>query len=128
MPFGDDNPYKFNGKELDSQTGLYYYGARYYDPQRSFWLSVDPLVEITMSPYAYTWNDPVNYTDPTGRIGDPGGTNPDSIWHKLTWSKAHRNAERYANTMRYGSNDVSMYKHNYGDWSRKFNRWSFYSF
>ncbi|WPO81910.1 RHS repeat-associated core domain-containing protein [Chryseobacterium sp. JJR-5R] len=89
MPFGEslmelstrdyDNPYKYNGKELDSQTGLYYYGARYYDPQRSFWLSVDPLVEITMSPYAYTWNDPVNYADPTGmigeRIGDPGGPN-----------------------------------------------------
>ncbi len=79
MPYGEslmelsnrdyDNPYKFNGKEMDSQTGLYYYGARYYDPQRSFWLSVDPLVEITMSPYAYTWNDPVNYTDPTGMIG-----------------------------------------------------------
>ncbi|GAA4160689.1 hypothetical protein GCM10022217_25110 [Chryseobacterium ginsenosidimutans] len=94
MPFGEplmelstrayDNPYKFNGKELDSQTGLYYYGARYYDPQRSFWLSIDPLVEITMSPYAYTWNDPVNYTDPTGmigeRIGDPGGPNINKIY------------------------------------------------
>ncbi|GAA4160711.1 hypothetical protein GCM10022217_25170 [Chryseobacterium ginsenosidimutans] len=94
MPFGEplmelsnreyDNPYKFNGKELDSQTGLYYYGARYYDPQRSFWLSVDPLVEITMSPYAYTWNDPVNYADPSGmlgeRIGDPGGPNIHKIY------------------------------------------------
>lgn len=38
-----------------------------------------------MSPYAYTWNDPVNYTDPTGmmgeRIGEPGGKNADSFWH-----------------------------------------------
>lgn len=94
MPYGEPlmelsnkdygNPYKYNGKEFDSQTGLYYYGARYYDPQRSFWLSVDPLVEITMSPYAYTWNDPVNYTDPTGmigeRIGDPGGPNLNRIY------------------------------------------------
>ena len=94
MPFGGslmelstrayDNPYKYNVKELNSQTGLYYYGARYYDPLRSFWLSVDPLVEITMSPYTYTWNDPVNYADPTGmigeRIGDPGGPNTNKTY------------------------------------------------
>ena len=36
-------PYKFNGKELDEETGLYYYGARYYDP--GLWLSVYPLPE-----------------------------------------------------------------------------------
>jgi RHS repeat-associated protein len=37
--------YKFNGKELDEETGLYYYGARYYDPRISIWLSVHPLAE-----------------------------------------------------------------------------------
>ena len=36
------NPYKFNAKELDSETGLYYYGARYY-PRLSIWYGVDPL-------------------------------------------------------------------------------------
>jgi len=36
-------PYKFTGKELDS-TGLYYYGARYYDPRISMWLSADPAL------------------------------------------------------------------------------------
>ena len=55
LPFGEtmaeqrgsmyyNAPYKFNGKELDEETGLYYYGARYYDPKVSIWLSVDPLV------------------------------------------------------------------------------------
>ena len=39
-------PYKFNGKELDEETGLYYYGARYYDPRISVWLSVDQLYEV----------------------------------------------------------------------------------
>ncbi|WP_228372233.1 RHS repeat-associated core domain-containing protein [Chryseobacterium gregarium] len=34
-----NNPYKYNGKELDSHTGLYYYGARYYDPQNMSALS-----------------------------------------------------------------------------------------
>lgn len=38
-------PYLFNGKELDSETGLYYYGARYYDPKTSLWLNVDPLAK-----------------------------------------------------------------------------------
>ncbi|WP_426479168.1 hypothetical protein ACP3T3_06875 [Chryseobacterium sp. CBSDS_008] len=74
-----------------------------------------------MSPYAYTWNDPVNYTDPTGmmgeRIGEPGGKNPDSFWHIIFWTKARRNAERYANSMRFGNNDVNVYKHDDGDWS-----------
>lgn len=36
-------PYLFNGKELDSETGLYYYGARYYDARVSLWLGTDPL-------------------------------------------------------------------------------------
>ena len=87
MPYGEllmgtsnqdyDNPYRFNGKEFDAATGYYYYGARYYDPKRSFWLSVDPLVDITGSPYAYVWNDPVNYADPTGMMGERiGGEGP----------------------------------------------------
>ena len=37
-----NTPYLFNGKELDEETGLYYYGARYYDPRTSLWLSTDP--------------------------------------------------------------------------------------
>jgi RHS repeat-associated protein len=81
MPYGEslmelsskeyDNPYKYNGKEFDSQTGLYYYGARYYDPQRSFWLSVDPLAEQTMEPYIYCGNNPINYIDPDGNFRLP---------------------------------------------------------
>lgn len=68
-------PYLFNGKELDSETGLYYYGARYYDPKTSIFLNVDPLAEKTMTPYAYTNNNPINLIDPTGMEGeDP--TNP----------------------------------------------------
>jgi len=71
MPFGEllmeqstteyNNPYKYNGKELDEATGLYYYGARYYDPKTSVWLSVDPLAEKypNVSPYAYAANNPV---------------------------------------------------------------------
>jgi RHS repeat-associated protein len=77
MPFGEtlaeqhadwDSPYKFNAKELDSETGLYYYGARYYDPKTSVWISVDPLVEQfpSVSPYNYCLNNPVILSDPNG--------------------------------------------------------------
>jgi len=38
-------PYLFNAKELDEETGLYYYGARYYDSRLGVWISVDPLAE-----------------------------------------------------------------------------------
>jgi RHS repeat-associated protein len=67
----DRTPYLFNGKELDEETGLYYYGARYYDAKTSVWQSVDPLSEEPeqegKSPYAYTWNNPVRYDDPDGK-------------------------------------------------------------
>ena len=61
-------PYLFNGKELDTETGLYYYGARYYDPRVSLWLNVDPLAEKApnWTPYRYGFNNPIQYTDPTG--------------------------------------------------------------
>ena len=61
-----NNVYKFNGKELDDATGMYYYGARYYDPRISIFVSVDPLAEKTMTPYQYVNNNPIMFTDPTG--------------------------------------------------------------
>lgn len=65
----DPLDYLFNGKELDRVTGLYYYGARYYDPVVSMWASVDPMAEkyAGWSPYNYTSLNPVNLIDPDGR-------------------------------------------------------------
>ena len=64
----EEMPYKFNGKELDEETGLYYYGARYMDPKISMWLGVDPLAEksLNTSSYIYCKNNPVQLVDPTG--------------------------------------------------------------
>lgn len=58
--------YLFNGKELDDESGMYYYSARYYAPPT--FISRDPHFESypTMSPYAYCANNPVKYIDPTG--------------------------------------------------------------
>ena len=66
----EDMPYKFNGKEMDAETGLYYYGARYMNPVTSLWYGVDPLAEkyASMGGYVYTLDNPVKLVDTDGRI------------------------------------------------------------
>ena len=69
-------PYLFNGKELDEETGLNYYGARYYDPRTSIFVSVDPKAEdyASWSSYNYTFNNPLRFVDPDGKgPDDPPG-------------------------------------------------------
>jgi RHS repeat-associated protein len=87
-------PYRFTGKELDEETGLYYYGARYLNPRTSRWISADPgledylpvapvndearrrnrdlpgqggvFVPVNLAVYHYSGNNPVRYVDPNG--------------------------------------------------------------
>ena len=61
-------PYLFNGKELDEETGLYYYGARYYDPKLSVWYSTDPMQMDYpwVSTYGYCLGNPINSLDSEG--------------------------------------------------------------
>ena len=77
VPFGEvfieernntwNTPYLFNAKEFDEETGMYYYGARYYEPRLSLWMSTDLLEEKNYgnSSYAYTYN-PITFIDPIG--------------------------------------------------------------
>ncbi len=69
---GLNNPWKFAGGFLDSSTGLYKYGIRYYDPTLGRWTQRTPvggsLQETTKpNPYVYADDDPVNMVDPTGK-------------------------------------------------------------
>ena len=63
-------PYKYNGKELDTKKGLnwYDYGARRYDAALGIFTTVDPSSEkyYPTSPYVYCGGDPINRIDPTG--------------------------------------------------------------
>jgi RHS repeat-associated protein len=71
------SPYRFNSKEKDQETGLHYYGARYYSSKLSVWMSVDPLAHKTLQPYIFTSNNTLLFIDPDGReniviIGNQG--------------------------------------------------------
>jgi RHS repeat-associated protein len=70
-----DARFKFTSKERDTETGLDYFGARYYDQRIGRWVSVDPLAEkfSSWSPYAYVFNNPLRLFDPDGR--QPGDGN-----------------------------------------------------
>ena len=61
--------YTFSAKERDAETGLSYFGARYYSSDLSIWLSVDPMSDkyASLSPYVYCADNPVKLTDPDGR-------------------------------------------------------------
>jgi RHS repeat-associated protein len=60
-------PFAFQGRELDSETGLYYYRARYYDPQVGRFMSEDPISFAGgVNLYTFAFNNPVNLLDPLG--------------------------------------------------------------
>ena len=69
----NDNQIKYNSKELqtDAKLNWYDYGARFHDPVIGRWHAVDPLANkpknFSVSPYAYTANNPINRIDPDGR-------------------------------------------------------------
>jgi len=120
IPFGEtfaeqhsdwDSPYKFNGKEMDNETGLYYYGARYYDPKVSIWMGVDPQAGKYpfLSPYVYVANNPVLNVD------NNGGKIWISFEVKNWFGRTKIQAVEYSETRLYGIADGNEYtgKNNY---------------
>jgi len=65
----------FTGQRLDDNTGLYYYNARYYDPEIGRFISPDAIIPDWKNPqawnkYSYVFNNPLKYTDNSGHILD----------------------------------------------------------
>ena len=71
MPSAANRRVKLNVKEFDEETGLYYYGARYYEPRISLWMNTDPMQEkYPMSTtYCFVNNNPIKEIDPDGYDG-----------------------------------------------------------
>jgi RHS repeat-associated protein len=115
VPFGEvfleeknakwNTPYLFTSKELDRETGMYYFGARYYDPKTSVWVSVDPLAVYNpvmetefyydgqhnggmynsgnLNTYGYCYQNPILYVDPNGK--------------QIEWGKYWNNTQQFLN-------------------------------
>ena len=104
----EELPYKFNGKEIDEETGLYYYGARYMDPKISMWLGVDPMIEKypEISPYIYCHNNPIVLIDPDGRQSKVPPTIIQIIDYGIKNSKKFSSLMKAANVNKANINSV----------------------
>ena len=98
----EEMPYKFNGKEFDEETGLYYYGARYMNPRTSLWYGVDPLAEKypSVSSLIYCFDNPIKFIDPDGRK-----TKKPTLEKIVTYGK--KNSTTFASLMKLANINMS---------------------
>jgi len=83
-----ENPYLFTGRRYDTETGLSYYRARYYDAEPGRFLQVDPIGYVGgINLYGYCLNDPVNLVDPYGYWGLPVFTPTRFFIRELHWRR-----------------------------------------
>ena len=111
VPFGEvfieernnvwNTPYLFNAKEFDEETGMYYYGARYYDPRLSLWMSTDPMQEkySGYSTYTYCYNNPIIFIDVFGLEGEGS-----SYWQIPRFSKGSYGSNWFYNSLTFLNN------------------------
>src|SRR5579884_317702 len=112
--------YNFTGQRLDSETGLLYYGARYYDPMSGRFTQADLVLNNAegMDPYAYVGENPESRTDPTGEMyapphpgagspppspnTDTPSAPPSTPWWQQTWNvttQVFQSAIQFGNTV-----------------------------
>ena len=98
----EDLPYKFNGKQFDEETGLYYYGARYMNPMASIWYGVDPLAEkyTTAGSFLYCVNNPIKLVDPNGKKILPTLYNKVNRGHSKAEGSHYRSKTKYMSAMK----------------------------
>jgi len=94
------NPWTFTGRQLDEETGLYFYRVRYYDPIKGRFLQRDPVPGgVNTNLYAYVEDRPTFFADPTGLVP---ATTYFRFWHNSTgnvFSSGNYPVARYNVTM-----------------------------
>ncbi|MBI4681063.1 MAG: RHS repeat-associated core domain-containing protein [Nitrospirae bacterium] len=105
--------YKYTGKEFDAEDGLYYYGARYYDPRLARFISADTIVPRPFYPqslnrYAYAYNNPII-------LKDIDGHEPGDYWE--TW-------EYWYGDLNHNYYDCNNNSNSYGNSSNSDYSWS----
>ena len=104
---------RFTGQILDAESGLYYYNARYYDPELGRFIQADDIIPDFSNPqcynrYSYVMNNPLRYTDPSGHEDVPTGAsgramlqeeNPEAAGVAL---RARQSAANMATAMKVG--------------------------
>jgi len=86
----DANPFRFSTKWTENESGLLYYGYRYYNPTAGRWLSRDPAYEHVAGPYEFLRNDPLQSIDRNGllslvSIGTPAISHDGQAWFAGVW-------------------------------------------
>lgn len=98
-----DQPYQFSTKEYDPETGLLYYGYRFYAPVLGRWITRDPIGELGgINLYGFVGNNPVNHEDPFGLYG----TNDCSYYMQRCFESG---GKYYCETAQYWCNKFPKY-------------------
>jgi len=80
------NPFQYTARESDTETGLYYYRARYYDSNVGRFASEDPIgFKSDLNLYRYVRNKPINFRDPSGKNSDECASTGNDAAHCRRW-------------------------------------------
>ncbi|KQT28480.1 hypothetical protein ASG22_19965 [Chryseobacterium sp. Leaf405] len=102
--------YKYNGKELQTETGMLDYGWRQYMPELGRWNGMDQLSEDydSFSPYAYVMNSPMMFTDPNGMLSQSVMDQIASSPHGTTWYNTGSGfTSNWGNSMDFDGNSIN---------------------
>ena len=123
LPFGRtqvqlgtvQNNLRFPGQYYDAETGLHYNWNRYYDPETGRYLSPDPIgLDGGLNLYAYVENDPVNWSDPEGLLGEV------ITFHPVGWGTSSFGHTAYNdNGTVYSFGPKGMWKGPFEDYMKK---------